>query len=152
MTGYDATTIARLREAGAILIGKLVQTEGTFSGYRDGAVAPKNPWNPEVWPGASSSGSAVAVAARLCPIALASDTGGSIRAPSAACGITGLMPSHGRVSRHGAFPLAPTLDRVGPFATSALDCAHVLGAIAGADPADPAALAELAFAMPRAIT
>lgn len=95
-----------------------------------------------LWPGASSSGPAVAVAARLCPIALASDAGGSIRAPAAAWGITGLMPSQGRVSRHGAFPLAPTLERIGPFATSALDCAHMLRAIAGVDPADPAALDE----------
>ena len=141
-TGYDATSVTRLRGSGAILIGKLTQTEGTFGGYHPDAVIPTNPWNPALWPGASSSGPAVAVAARLCPIALASDTGGSIRAPAAACGITGLMPSQGRVSRHGAFPLAPTLDRIGPFATSALDCAHVLRAIAGVDPADPAALDE----------
>jgi len=141
-TGYDATSVARLRDAGAILIGKLNQTEGTFGGYHPGAVLPINPWNPALWPGASSSGPAVAIAARLCPIALASDTGGSIRAPAAACGITGLMPSQGRVSRYGAFPLAPTLDRIGPFATSALDCAHVLKAIAGSDPADPATLHE----------
>jgi len=142
MAGYDATAVLRLREAGGILIGKLTQTEGTFGGYHPEARVPKNPWDPSIWPGASSSGPGVAVAARLCSLALASDTGGSIRAPSAACGVTGLMPSLGRVSGYGAYPFAPSLDRIGPMATSAIGCAHALRAIAGRDSRDPSTIDE----------
>lgn len=136
----DSTVAARLREAGAVLLGKLAMTEGAFSEHHPEAVPPRNPWGADHWTGVSSSGSGVAVAAGLCPGALGSDTGGSIRFPSAACGVTGLKPSWGRVSRHGIFPLAPSLDHVGPMARSVADVALLLGAIAGPDPRDPTAL------------
>ena len=136
----DSTVAARLRDAGAVLLGKLAMTEGAFSEHRTDVEAPCNPWGLNHWTGVSSSGSGVAVAAGLCLGAIGSDTGGSIRFPSAACGVTGLKPSWGRVSRHGIFPLAPSLDHVGPMARSAADCALLLGAIAGADPSDPTAL------------
>ncbi|MEA3054010.1 MAG: amidase [Sphingomonadales bacterium] len=136
----DSTVAARLREAGAVLLGKLAMTEGAFAEHHPEVQPPLNPWRGEHWTGVSSSGSGVAVAAGLCLGALGSDTGGSIRFPSAACGITGLKPTWGRVSRHGIFPLAPSLDHVGPMARSAEDAALLLGAIAGADPSDPTAL------------
>lgn len=136
----DATVAARLREAGAVLLGKLAMTEGAFSEHHPDVEPPRNPWGLGHWTGVSSSGSAVAVAAGLCPGALGSDTGGSIRFPAAACGVTGLKPSWGRVSRHGIFPLAPSLDHVGPMARSAEDCALLLGILAGPDPRDPTAL------------
>jgi amidase len=136
----DATVAARLREAGAVLLGKLAMTEGAFSEHHPEVEPPLNPWGADRWTGVSSSGSGVAVAACLCPGALGSDTGGSIRFPAAACGVTGLKPSWGRVSRHGIFPLAPSLDHVGPMARSAADCALLLAAIAGPDPSDPTAL------------
>jgi amidase len=136
----DSTVAARLREAGAVLLGKLAMTEGAFSEHHPEAERPLNPWGLDRWTGVSSSGSGVAVAAGLCLGAFGSDTGGSIRFPSAACGVTGLKPSWGRVSRHGIFPLAPSLDHVGPMARSAADVALLLGAIAGPDPRDPTAL------------
>jgi amidase len=136
----DATVAERLRDAGAVLLGKLAMTEGAFSEHHPEVEAPRNPWNPDYWTGVSSSGSGVALAARLCPGALGSDTGGSIRFPSAACGVTGLKPSRGRVSRHGIFPLASSLDHVGPMARSVGDVALLLAAIAGPDPSDPTAL------------
>jgi amidase len=139
--GEDATVARRLRAAGSVLLGKLAMTEGAFSEPHPEAEPPRNPWDPDRWTGVSSSGSGVAVAAGLCPGALGSDTGGSIRFPSAACGVTGLKPSWGRVSRHGIFPLAPSLDHVGPMARSAEDCALLLAAIAGPDRRDPTALA-----------
>jgi len=138
----DSTVAARLREAGAVLLGKLAMTEGAGSHHHPELAPPLNPWSPDHWTGVSSSGSGVAVAARLCLGAIGSDTGGSIRFPSAACSVTGLKPSWGRVSRHGIFPLAPSLDHVGPMAGSAADCALLLGAIAGADARDPTALRE----------
>jgi amidase len=137
----DSTVARRLREAGAVLLGKTAMTEGAFSEHHPEIEPPRNPWSPDHWTGVSSSGSGVAVAAGLCLGALGSDTGGSIRFPSAACGITGLKPSWGRVSRHGIFPLAPSLDHVGPMARTAEDCALLLAAIAGPDPGDPTALA-----------
>jgi amidase len=140
----DSTVAARLREAGAVLLGKLAMTEGAGSHHHPEMAPPVNPWSPDHWTGVSSSGSGVAVAARLCLGALGSDTGGSIRFPSAACSVTGLKPSWGRVSRHGIFPLAPSLDHVGPMAGSAADCALLLGAIAGPDPNDPTALRQSA--------
>ncbi|MFL6845369.1 MAG: amidase [Allosphingosinicella sp.] len=136
----DATVAARLREAGAVLLGKLAMTEGASAFHHPEMTPPLNPWGLDRWTGVSSSGSGVAVAAGLCLGALGSDTGGSIRFPSAACGITGLKPSWGRVSRQGIFPLAPSLDHVGPMARTAEDCALLLAAIAGADPEDPTAL------------
>lgn len=147
----DSTVAARLREAGAVLLGKLAMTEGAGSHHHPEMEPPLNPWSRDHWTGVSSSGSGVAVAARLCPGALGSDTGGSIRFPSAACGVTGLKPSWGRVSRHGIFPLAPSLDHVGPMAGSAADCALLLAAIAGADPRDPTALAGPADDYPGAL-
>lgn len=133
----DATVARRLREAGAVILGKLKMTEGALSAHHPTASAPLNPWNPGRTAGYSSSGSGVAVAADLCFAALGSDTGGSIRIPSAANGITGLKPTWGRVSRAGIYPLVESLDTVGPMARSAADAAAVLTVIAGHDPADP---------------
>jgi amidase len=138
----DATVIRRLREAGAVLLGKLQMTEGAYSDHHPQVTPPRNPWNADYWPGISSSGPGVALAAGLCFGALASDTGGSIRWPSAANGLTGVKPTWGRVSRHGVFDLAPSLDHVGPMARSVADASVLLTAIAGADPADPTALQE----------
>lgn len=132
----DATVVARLKDAGAIILGKLQQTEGAYADHHPKISAPKNPWNAELWSGASSSGSGVATAAGLCFGSLGTDTGGSIRFPSAANGITGLKPTWGRVSRYGAFELAATLDHIGPMARSAADCGAMLAVIAGQDPKD----------------
>lgn len=136
----DATVVRRLREAGTVLLGKLKMTEGAFSAHHPAIAAPLNPWNPETWTGVSSSGSGVAVAAGLCPGAIGTDTGGSIRYPAAANGVTGLKPTWGRVSRFGAFELAASLDHLGPMCRSAADCGLMLAAIAGADARDPTAL------------
>jgi amidase len=138
----DATVVRRLRDAGAVLLGKLQMTEGAYSDYHPSVAPPKNPWDAAYWPGISSSGPGVATAAGLCFGALGSDTGGSIRWPCAANGVTGLKPTWGRVSRHGAFELAATLDHVGPMARSAGDAAALLAAIAGGDPNDPTALLD----------
>ena len=132
----DATVVARLKDAGAIILGKLQQTEGAYADHHPKIDPPKNPWNAELWPGASSSGSGSATAAGLCFGSLGTDTGGSIRFPSAANGITGLKPSWGRVSRYGAYELAATLDHIGPMARNAVDCGAILGAIAGQDAKD----------------
>lgn len=136
----DATVVERLRTAGAVLIGKPQLTEGAYSDHHPSVAPPRNPWNPAYWPGISSSGSGVATAAGLCFGSIASDTGGSIRWPSAANGVTGLKPTWGRVSRHGVFELAASLDHVGTMARSVADAAALLGAIAGSDPRDPTAL------------
>jgi amidase len=136
----DGTVVRRLREAGAVLLGKLQMTEGAFSAHHPKVTAPLNPWNAQAWTGVSSSGSGVAVAAGLCHGAIGTDTGGSIRFPSVANGVTGLKPTWGRVSRHGAFELAASLDHLGPMCRSAADCGLMLGAIAGADADDPTAL------------
>lgn len=133
----DATVVRRLKDAGAVILGKLQLTEGAYSDHHPLVTPPKNPWNASYWPGISSSGSAVATAAGLCFGSLGSDTGGSIRWPCAANGLTGLKPSWGRVSRHGAFELAATLDHVGPIGRSAADAGALLGVIAGHDPNDP---------------
>ncbi len=135
----DATVVRRLNEAGAVLLGKLQLTEGAYSDHHPSVTPPKNPWDAEYWPGISSSGPGAATSAGLCYGSIASDTGGSIRWPSAANGVTGLKPSWGRVSRHGVFELAATLDHVGPIARSAVDAAVLLSAIAGSDPKDPTA-------------
>jgi amidase len=136
----EATAVARLRAAGAIIVGKLTMTECAMLSHHEDLITPVNPWGADFWTGASSSGSGVAVAAGLCFAALGSDTAGSIRNPAACCGITGLKPTWGRISRHGVLPLAESLDHIGPMARSSLDAAIVLGAIAGPDPADPSAL------------
>ena len=134
---YNATVIDKLYGAGAVLLGKLGMTEFALSGYHPSVEPPRNPWNPDRWPGASSSGSGAATAASLCFGSLGSDTGGSIRFPSAACGIVGIKQTYGRVSRYGVFPLGETLDHVGPMTRSVADAAVMLRAIAGFDPNDP---------------
>ena len=130
----DASVVQRLNQAGAVILGKLQLTEGAYSDHHPSVTPPKNPWNADYWPGISSSGPAVATAAGLCYGALASDTGGSIRWPCAANGLTGLKPSWGRVSRYGMFELAATLDHVGTIARSAADAGAMLGVVAGATP------------------
>ena len=135
----DATVVRLLKEAGAVILGKLQMTEGAYGVHHPSVSPPVNPWNAAYWTGVSSSGSGVATAAGLCAASLGSDTGGSIRFPSTMNGVTGLKPTWGRVSRAGVFPLAESLDHVGPMCRSARDCAHVLQAIAGADPDDPTA-------------
>jgi amidase len=132
----DATVVRRLREAGAVLLGKLQLTEGAYSDYHPSMTPPRNPWNAEYWPGISSSGPATATAAGMCYGSLGSDTGGSIRWPSAANGVTGLKPTWGRVSRYGVFELAATLDHVGPITRSAADAGAILSVIAGSDSRD----------------
>lgn len=136
----DGTVVARLREAGTVFLGKLQMTEGAYAVHHPKIAPPVNPWHPDYWTGVSSSGSGVATAARLCYGSLGTDTGGSIRFPSHGCGVTGLKPTWGRVSRAGAFALSETLDHIGPMARSAADCAAILEVIAGPDPDDPTAL------------
>jgi aspartyl-tRNA(Asn)/glutamyl-tRNA(Gln) amidotransferase subunit A len=137
----DSTVARRLRAGGAILLGKLNMHEFAYGpeGRNDHYGTSRNPWDAAEAriPGGSSSGSGVAVAAGLAPAALGSDTGGSIRIPASLCGITGLKPTYGRVSRAGVLPLAWSLDHVGPMTRSAQDAALVLRALAGYDPADP---------------
>ncbi len=120
-------------------LGKLQLTEGAYADHHPKIEPPVNPWNAAHWSGASSSGSGVATAAGLCYGSIGSDTGGSIRFPSAANGTTGLKPTWGRVSRYGAFELAATLDHIGPMTRSAADAGAMLGVIAGPDPKDPTA-------------
>ena len=135
----DAAVVSRLRAAGAILLGKLSLHEFAYGGPSFDLPFPpaRNPWNRDHHPGGSSSGSGAATAAGLVPLTLGTDTGGSIRNPAGACGIVGLKPSYGLVSRRGVFPLAFTLDHVGPLARSVQDIALLLNAIAGHDAADP---------------
>jgi aspartyl-tRNA(Asn)/glutamyl-tRNA(Gln) amidotransferase subunit A len=136
----DATVTRRLAQAGAILLGKLNMVEFAYGpeGLNPHYGHARNPWDRAVhrMAGGSSSGSGVAVAAGLAPGTLGSDTGGSIRIPASLCGITGLKPTYGRVSRAGVLPLAWSMDHVGPMTRSAADCALMLGALAGYDPAD----------------
>lgn len=133
----DATSVARLREAGAVILGKLHTTEFAFS---DPAVT-RNPWHRERTPGGSSSGSAAAVAARMVPAALGSQTVGSVLRPAAFCGVVGVKPTYGRISRRGVLPVSWTLDHVGIFARSVRDAALVLSALGGWDPGDPGSVA-----------
>ena len=130
---YNATVVQRFADAGAVLLGKLQMTEGAFAEHHPDISPPVNPWNSAHWPGVSSSGSGVATATGLCFASIGSDTGGSIRFPSAANGLTGLKPTWGRVSRYGIFDLAPTLDHIGPMCRNAADTGAVLNIIAGAD-------------------
>ncbi len=139
---FDGTAVARLEAAGAVLLGKLNLTEGAMRAYHPEMKAPVNPWHAERWAGVSSSGSGVATAAGLCLASLGSDTGGSIRFPSACCGIVGLKPTWGRVSRYGVLALAESMDHVGPMTRSVADAGVVLEAIAGADDSDPTSLPD----------
>ncbi len=131
--GTDATVVRRLREAGAVIIGKTVTTE--FAYYHPGKT--RNPRNRDHTPGGSSSGSAAAVAAQMVPLAIGSQTNGSVIRPAAFCGVFGIKPSRGLISRAGALPLSRTLDHVGAFARSLEDLALILDVVVGSDPADP---------------
>lgn len=144
----DATVVTRLREAGSVLLGKLQMTEGAFAIHHPDLPTPINPWHPGHWAGASSSGSGVATAAGLCYASIGSDTGGSIRFPCAANGLTGLKPTWGRVSRHGCFELAASLDHIGPITRSARDALFLLSTIAGHDPKDPTSLPSVCLEVP----
>lgn len=139
---YDATVVTRFKEAGTVLLGKTNMDEFAMGSSNEtsfyGPV--KNPWNPAMVPGGSSGGSAAAVAARLTPAATGTDTGGSIRQPAALCGITGIKPTYGRVSRHGMIAYASSLDQGGPMARTAEDTAILLNAIAGFDEKDSTCL------------
>jgi aspartyl-tRNA(Asn)/glutamyl-tRNA(Gln) amidotransferase subunit A len=135
----DAVVVSKLRQAGAVILGKLSTHEFAIGGPSfDLPFRPaRNPWNPGHHPGGSSSGSGAGVCAGLFPLALGTDTGGSVRNPASSCGIVGLKPTYGLVSRRGVFPLAFTLDHVGPLTRTVADCALLLDAIAGHDLADP---------------
>jgi aspartyl-tRNA(Asn)/glutamyl-tRNA(Gln) amidotransferase subunit A len=134
----DSTVVERLKAAGAILLGKLNLTEFALGGtIRFPYGQPRNPWNPEHDPGGSSSGSGIAAAAGLCSMTLGEDTGGSVRSPASYCGAVGLRPTWGRVSRHGCFPAAWSMDQIGPLTRTVGDAALLLGIIAGYDPRDP---------------
>ena len=139
---FNGTVVSRLRNAGAILLGKLQMTEGAFADHHPDIKPPVNPWHVDHWSGASSSGSGVATAAGLCYASIGTDTGGSIRFPSAANGVTGIKPTWGRVSVNGAYELAASLDHIGPMCRSAADAGAMLGIIAGSDPHDPTARQE----------
>ena len=138
---FDATAVARLHQAGIVLVGKTNMHEFAYGVTNDNPhYGPaRNPWDPTRVPGGSSGGSAAAVASSECTASLGSDTGGSIRTPAAVCGVVGLKPTYGRVSRYGAIPLAWSLDHVGPLTKSVEDAAIMLAAIAGPDPKDPSA-------------
>jgi aspartyl-tRNA(Asn)/glutamyl-tRNA(Gln) amidotransferase subunit A len=135
---YDATVVSKFREAGAVVLGKTNMDEFAMGSSNEtswyGAV--RNPWDRQRVPGGSSGGSAAAVAARLCAAATGTDTGGSIRQPAALCGITGIKPTYGRVSRYGMIAFASSLDQAGPMARSAEDAALMLQVMAGFDPRD----------------
>src|SRR5690242_14977584 len=141
---YSATLVQKLLAVGMIVLGKTHTVEFAYGawGTNQHMGTPWNPWDMKTQrtPGGSSSGSAVAVAARMAPCAIGTDTGGSVRVPAAWCGITGLKVSVGRISTHGVLPLSPTLDTPGPFARNVEDCALLLTLLQGPDPLDPLTL------------
>ena len=135
---FDSTAVVRLKRAGAIVLGKTATTE-----FAHADPAPtRNPWNPEHTPGGSSSGSAVGVATGMCPGALGSQTGGSVLRPAAYCGVVGLKPTYGRISRYGVFPFSWSLDHIGVFTRTVSDAAILLTVLAGYDPQDPTTTRE----------
>jgi aspartyl-tRNA(Asn)/glutamyl-tRNA(Gln) amidotransferase subunit A len=151
---YTATVLKKLAKPGAILTGKLAMVElagGPSYRYASASLTGPglNPWDRSCWSGGSSSGSAIAVAAGLVTFALGSETSGSILTPSAFCGVTGLRPTYGLVSRHGAMPLSWTLDKIGPICRSADDCGLVLQAIAGGDNDDPGSAGKSFYYAPQ---
>ncbi|MCH8282952.1 MAG: aspartyl/glutamyl-tRNA amidotransferase subunit A [Chloroflexi bacterium] len=138
----DATVVTRLKQAGAIIVGKANMPEFAYGGIHPEYGSSKNPWDPARSPGGSSSGSAISVATGMSYASMGSDTGGSIRIPAAFCGVVGLKPTYGRVSRHGVVPLSWTLDHAGPLTRTVRDAALMLRVIAGQDARDPASSAR----------